>query len=195
MRASDFIIQTRDELQEKSEHWSNESLLVKLQRAYTKLQHDLPYFVAREALAIEEGRDRYRLKNVPLKNVVLKVEGVKVPYSDHDYFYANTPSLSYTFDGKEALLGFTPTADGEGEIVYKYIKRIETPNCVIELPETYHDALRMLFKSMAYEKPKSNSKERNLSAYYMKLYDREIVHLKLNKPARPKNLGTTYKRI
>lgn len=197
MRARDFIIQTRDELQEKGEvkHWNDESMLVKLQRAYTKLQYDLPYFIHSETLSIEEGKQAYRLKYKPLKNVGLKVDGIEVPYSDQDYFYANRPSKSHTFVEKEALLGFVPTKACSAEIVYKFTKRIETPNCVIELPEERHEALRAIFKSMVFEKPKLNSKERNLSAYYLKLYDRELAQLKMNKPTRPKNVGTRYKIV
>jgi hypothetical protein len=195
MRARDFIIQIRDELQEKSEHWKEEALLVKLQRAYVRLQHDLPYFIHSETLSIEEGKQIYRLEYKPLKNVALKVDGIEVPYSEHDYFYANRPSKSYTFVEKEAMIGFVPTKACSAEIVYKFSKRIETPNCVIELPEERHDALRAIFKSMIFEKPKLNSKERNLSAYYLKLYDRELALLKMNKPMRPKNVGTRYKIV
>ena len=69
MIVSDFILQVKDDLQEKSTHWTVESLFLKLQDAYVDLQFDLPYFMAMENIAIEQGKSEYYLNNIFLKDI------------------------------------------------------------------------------------------------------------------------------
>lgn len=195
MYARDFIIQVRSDLQEKSQHWKDEELFVKLQRAYVELQYKLPFFIVNETLSIEEGKTAYRLSSRPIKNVSLKIDNTKVDYSDNDYFYAHTPLAGYTFDNRDLLLGFEPTKACDGVIYYKTTKTLDTMNCVLEIPSEQHVALEKLFKSKIYEKPVLNSKERNLSAYYLGLYNKAVDDLKKDRPTRPKNVGTRYKIV
>lgn len=196
MRALDFILQTRSDLQEKGEgHWRDEEMLVKLQRAYKELQRDYPYFRQKESLGILKAEQVYRLDLEPLKNVRLSIDGRKVNYVNPDYLDAEAERLAYTFEGHYLRLGFLPAADGDGEIVYRGLKEIETLNCVLELPSSYDESLSMLFKSKLYEKPPGNSKQRDLNAFYLRLYQQKLKDLRHGGAARPVGLTMQYKRV
>lgn len=196
MIAADFITQVRPDLQEKSEHWSNEELLIKLQRSYTGIQSDLPFFIVKEPLTIEKGKKEYYLQYVPLKNVSLKMGGTqKFDYVDPENFYISDKQNIYTFDNDRVLLGFTPTGDVLGDIVYKYAKSLVNMNCHIEIPIAHYEALRLLFMSKIHEKPTRNTKERNLSTHYLKLYEVELQKIKVLQKMRPKNNQTTYQGV
>lgn len=195
MTARDFILQTRSDLQEKSEHWKDEELLIKLQRAYTSLQFDLPCFIARESIAIIEGVQSYYLKFTPLKNVTLNVDDRALEFTTLENFYALPNDKCYTFDNEMILLGFIPTSTMAGVVVYKYAKELANDNCEIEIPITHYKALRLLFLSEIHEKPTRNSKERVLSLHYLKLYEQEKNKLKVLQPVRAKNITSNYQRI
>jgi len=195
MRARDFILQTRTDLQEKSEHWRDEELLLKLQRAYISLQFDLPCFVARETLAITEGTTSYYLNFPPLKNISMVVDGVSLAFTTLENFYAQPCEKSYTFENQSLLLGFVPLVDTDGVVVYKHAKELANENCEVEIPITHHKALRLLFLSEIHEKPTRNSKERVLSLHYLKLYEQEMMRLKVLQPIRAKNITSNYQRI
>lgn len=195
MKATDFILQTRIDLQEKSEHWRDEELLLKLQRAYVSLQFDLPYFIARESVAITEGVQSYYLGFTPLKNVTLSVDEQVLEFTTLENFYVRTSEKSYTFDNNMLLLGFVPTKAMDGVVVYRYAKELANINCEIEIPITHHKALRLLFLSEIHEKPTRNSKERVLSLHYLKLYEQEMLRLKVLQPMRAKNITSNYQRI
>ena len=195
MKARDFILQTRTDLQEKSEHWRDEELLLKLQRAYISLQFDLPCFVARETLAITKGITSYYLNFVPLKNISMVVDGVSLAFTTIENFYAQPCEKCYTFENQSLLLGFVPLVNIEGVVVYKHAKELANENCEVEIPVTHHKALRLLFLSEIHEKPTRNSKERVLSSHYLKLYEQEMMRLKVLQPMRAKNITSNYQRI
>lgn len=195
MRATDFILQTRSDLQEKSEHWRDEELLLKLQRAYVSLQFDLPCFIARESVAITEGTQSYYLGFTPLKNVTFSVDERVLEFTTLENFYVRSSEAHYTFDNNMLLLGFVPTKAMDGVVVYRYAKELTNENCEIEIPIIHHKALRLLFLSEIHEKPTRNSKERVLSSHYLKLYEQEMMRLKVLQPIRAKNITSNYQRI
>ncbi|MDQ7044727.1 MAG: hypothetical protein Q9M40_07060 [Sulfurimonas sp.] len=195
MKASDFILHTKADLQDKSSQWSDELLLVKLQGAYVSMQFDLPYFITRENIAITEGNDTYRLRFKMLKNVSLKINETPVPFIEIESFYTQAQAFGYAVNEYELLFNEIPKAIADAKITYRYEKTLENANCEIELPSEYHEALRLLLKARIYEKPTLNSKQRNLSTYYLNLYAIEIKKLKLNKSIRQKNIHSKYQRI
>lgn len=197
MKARDFILQTRADLQEKSkEWWKDEELFIKLQRAYVALQYRLPWFTHRESLNIEEGVERYRLRYDALQNISFRIDGVRIDYAEPDYMYAQDGSTAlYTFEDDTLVLGFIPGGAGAGALVYRHLAHLENANCAIELPREYHDALSLMFKHKIYEKPTRNSKERNLSTHYLNLFNKEVDDIKKNRPVRAKNTQTTYKVV
>jgi len=196
MKASDFILQTRIELNEKGgKFWSDEEMLIKLQRSYVSLQFDLPFFIAKESLVIEIGMSEYYLKYAPIKNIKCMVDEKIIEYRDNENFYLSNDSYCYTFDGDKILLGFIPKKESEIEIVYRYAKHLENGNCEIETPSIFTKALRFLFMSEIYEKPTGNTKDRSLSFDYLKLYDGELRKLRVNNKMRPRNIKSNYQRI
>lgn len=196
MLAKDFITQTRIELDEKaSEHWSNEELFIKLQRSYVSLQYDIPFFLSTETVDIKKGITEYYLTYTALKNVGMSIDGTPYTYSDIENFYLSDTPRRYTFDENRMLLYPAPLEDASAVVVYRHEKRLENENCHIELPAYQHKALRLLFMSEIHEKPTRNTKERNLSLHYLKLYEAEKVKLKVEKKMRPRNITTNYQRI
>jgi hypothetical protein len=125
MKASDFILQIRDDLQEKSQHWSKESLFIKLQRAYVSLQFDLPFFITNETLEIKEGKSEYNLHFTPLENIGLKINNVAFGYSKPESFYITIQERRYTFNERLLIINHIPVKDCNGSIVYKYQKELE----------------------------------------------------------------------
>lgn len=195
MKANDFILQTRADLQEKSQHWKNEELFVKLQRCYIALQFDLPFFITRESVAIKKDKSEYHLLNTPLKNVGLKINSIPYDYIDIENFYTSTKEIQYSFDGNKLLISSVPTADSTAEVAYRYQKALENGNCEIETPSIYNKALRFLFLSDIHEKPTRNTKERDLSVHYLKLYKQEVKEQVINKKSRPKNITSKYQIV
>lgn len=195
MTARDFILQTRSDLQEKSEHWKDEELLVKLQRAYVSLQFDLPCFMARQNIAIIEGKQDYYIDFTPIKNITLSIDSRSLDFTTLENFYAITNENSYTFDNNLLLLGFMPTAPLTATLVYKYAKELANENCEVEIPLIHYKALRLLFMSEIHEKPTRNTKERVLSVHYIKLYEQELMRLKIQQKIRAKNITSNYQRI
>jgi hypothetical protein len=195
MKAIDFILQTRIELNEKTEFWSDEEMLIKLQRSYVSLQYDLPFFIAKESLAIQSGISEYYLKYTPLKNINCTIDGMVIEYRDTESFYSGDKSDCYTFNGDQLLLGFIPLKEQMVEIVYRYEKHLENGNCEIETPSIYNKALRLLFMSEIHEKPTRNTKERNLNIHYLKLYDAELRKLRVDNKMRSRNIKSNYQRI
>ena len=195
MRAHDFIIQTRVELQEKSQHWSDEELFVKLQRSYIALQFALPFFIKKETFVITKGTSDFYLSKKPEQNIGLSIDGVNYAYTDIGHFYVDEREFTYTFDNDRVL--FTPAVSKDVNViaVYRYHEEIKTLNCEVAIPSSWYKALRLLLMSEIYEKPTRNSKERNLSTHYMKLYEYELKTLKQNKQVRPINITSNYQRI
>jgi hypothetical protein len=68
-------------------------------------------------------------------------------------------------------------------------------NCVVDVPQTYRRALRLLFMSEIHEKPILNTKERNLSSHYLSLYDKEIYKLSKFQKKRSKNIVSQYQIV
>ena len=195
MKAKQLITEIKADLQDKSNQWSTELLLVKLQRAYISLQNDLPYFIASEAIAITEGTQAYRLKNRPIANISFTIDDIAQSFMSREFFYKKSPQNGYTFEGRELLLSHVPTSDSDGFVVYKYEKELENENCEIELPSEYFEALRLLCMKHIHEKPTRNTKERNLSTYYLNLYKEEVKDLKLSSNIRPINVRSNYIKV
>ena len=196
MKAIDFILQTRVDLQEKSEHWKDKELFVKLQRAFVALQFDLPYFIHREILDIQEGKYEYYLTQKPLKNITFRIGNTKLSYCDTEYFYADDRLNSYTFlEDSVVIYDVSEVLPSQGMIAYKYEKELANEQCEIEIPTVHHEALRLLFLSKIHEKPTLNTKQRNLSLHYLQLYNNEVRKLRHEQKARPKNITSKFQRI
>ena len=195
MRANDFIIQTRVELQEKSQHWSDEELFVKLQRSYIALQFALPFFIKKETFVIPKGTSEYYLWVRPAQNIGLSIDGIAYSYTDIGHFYIDEKHFTYTFDN-DRLLFYPPSSkDVNSVIVYRYQEQIKTVNDEVAIPQSWYKALRLLFMSEIHEKPTLNTKVRNLSTHYLKLYELELKNLKQNQQIRPLNITSNYQRI
>ena len=195
MRAQDFIIQTRVELQEKSQFWSDEELFVKLQRSYTTLQFALPFFIKKENFIITKGESEFYLQQIPTQNIGFSIDGVSYRYKDIGHFYVDEQQFSYTFDRDRLLFYPAAAKDVNGVIVYRYQEEIKTLNCEVSIPQSWYKALRLLFMSEIHEKPTRNSKERNLSTHYLKLYEYELQNIKQNQHVRVLNVTSNYQRI
>ena len=195
MRVNDFIIQTRVELQEKSPHWSDEELFIKLQRSYTALQFALPFFIKKETFVIQKGTSEHYLWVKPEQNIGLSIDGISYEYTDIGHFYVNEKLFSYTFDNDRLLFCPSIDKDTNASIVYRYQEQIKTLNCEVAIPQSWYKALRLLFMSEIHEKPTRNTKERNLSTHYLKLYEHELQNLKQNQQTRPLNVTSNYQRI
>ena len=195
MRAKDFIIQTRVELQEKSQHWSDEELFVKLQRSYIALQFALPFFIKKETFVIPKGTSEQYLSVKPEQNIGFSVDGVNYAYTDIGHFYVDEKPFSYTFDNDRVLFYPATSKDANAIAVYRYHEEIQTLNCEVAIPHSWYKALRLLLMSEIHEKPTRNTKERNLSTHYMKLYEYELQNLKQNQQVRPINVTSNYQRI
>jgi len=195
MIAKDFILQTRSDLQEKSEHWSDEELLIKLKRAYIALQKDLPYFMDDISLNIEKGKKQYYLTFTPLSAVRLLIENINYKFTEHERLYLGSQNNYYTFYAKKLLLQKEPTHDSIANITYKYLRELETGMCHLEIPVEWEKALRFGLLREVHEKPTLNAKVRSLSNHYEKEYLKELYKLKVENKIRPKNITSKYQRI
>lgn len=195
MKASDFILQIRADLQEKSEFYKDKELFFKLQRCYSALQFDLPSFIHREMLNITDGKKEYYLNYVPLKNVSLVGGKSNYEFTKIDTFIQKNIRSTYTFEGNILLISSLPLASDTLAISYYYEKELATEQCNIEIPMTLRKALRYLVLSDIYEKPTLNSKQRDLSSYYISLYEREIVKQRQEQKTRVKNITSKFQRI
>jgi len=195
IRVSDFILQVRSDLQEKSEHWSDEDLLIKLKRSYVAFQEDLPFFITDVTLGIQKGKREYFLSFLPLKDVLLDIDGIIYEYVGDEFLYVNGSNRSYSFINDVLVLKDEPTTDTQARLVYKSKREIETEKCFIEQPTKFHKALRYLFLMEIHDKPTRNTKERNLSAYYEKKYLSELYKLKIQNRVRRRNITSKYQRV
>ena len=193
--AHDFIILVQNDLQDKSEHWKREALFAKLQGSYAELQADLPFFVFNQTIDTTKDKEEYYLRHRPLQNVSCASDHVAFEFTEIENFYSLKKKNRYTFNEDVLLMRKAEKRDEIIEVTYKYAKALETLNCNVELPERFHTALRYLMMARLHEKPTLNSKQRNLSAYYLKLYETEILKLKRDKPTRVKNITSNFQRI
>ncbi|MFW9625380.1 MAG: hypothetical protein ACMV1K_01445, partial [Sulfurospirillum sp.] len=192
MIVSDFIVQTRMELQEKKEFWGDAELLLKLRRAYVSLQFDLPYFMTSEEVVIKEGKDRCYLDKKPLKDITLTISDKAFCFIDDENLYRYLDKDVYSFSEQELIFSKPFLKESTGFIRYKYEKEIKTDKCEIEIPLNWHKALRLLFMAEIQEKPTRNTKDRNLSEYYLQKYKEEILKLKQHKTVRAKGITSDY---
>ncbi len=197
MKASDFLILLRAELQEKSEFHTDPELFAKLQRAYGSLQNDVPYFIHKEHLFIEQGISEYHLEFTPVKNATCHIDGVEIPFSGMERIFGHSESgaQAYGFMGDALYLKNAPLKECMGDVTYWHARKLETMQCNVELPHTYTEALRLLALSYIYEKPTLNSKQRDLSTHYLRLYMQALRGLVFDKKLRPKNITSKYQRI
>jgi len=196
MLVKDFITKTRDDLQEKSEQWSEPSLLLKLQESYIDLQFDLPYFIANETIAIKKGISSYHIQKHFLKDILFKVSNLPYNYTDmENLFTKNNSTNLYSYQAGEIITNVEYSKDTTAQLIYKYQKDIKNENCFIEIPTNWHKCLRFLFMSKIHEKPTRNTKERDLSKHYLNLYNIEVIKLKSQQKARAKNIQTKYQII
>ena len=196
MLVKDFIAKTRDDLQEKSQQWSDPSLLLKLQESYIDLQFDLPYFIANEKIAIKKGISTYHINSIFLKDISFKISNSTYRYTDMENLFTNNDGTNlYSYQAGEIITSVEQLKDVEAKLIYKYQKEIKNANCYIEIPPNWHKCLRFLFMSKIHEKPTRNTKERDLSVHYLKLYNTEVDKLKSQPKARAKNIQTKYIKI
>lgn len=194
MKASDLITHVKAELNEKREGWTAEDLLVKLQRSYVTLQNDLPFFIAKETLAIIKDKTDYTLLHIPLKNVSFKMDTLEFEYQTLENFYQDGSNRNYSFDGAKLILT-APDKALSSEVIYRYGKVLVDATSEIELPATYDRALRLLLLSDIHEKPIMSVDYRDMSIHYIKLYEAEIRKLKTSMQLRPRNIKSNYQRI
>jgi len=196
MIVSDFILQVKEELQEKSEQWSKKSLFIKLKNAYSIIQTDLPYFFTQEKIDILENKTKYFIQNVFLKEVLFTVDAKEYKFAELENLFKNTSNLLlYSYYDGAIILNTPPKKEGMGELIYKYRKSLETENCTIALPENYMNALSFIFKHKIHEKPTRNTKDRDLSKYYLTLYNAEVAKIKREQKIAPRNLTSNYQMI
>ncbi len=197
MTAKDFISILTIDLQESNPNekfWDDPQLLIKLQRAYKKVQEDIPYFISKENLVIEEGITRYYLKHKAIETVSLEAGITFFIYCEEDRLFQYKGLNYYTLDRNKLYLAKELNKDEEVVISYKYAKTIETINDEVELPARYDEALRLLTLSYIHEKSKGNSKERDLSVHYLKRYNSEVLNIK-RKRKRVKNIRSNYQKV
>jgi hypothetical protein len=197
MIVSDFLKILKVDFQEKNadkEFWDNPQLLIKIIRAYNKIQNDVPYFISRENLFIKEDITQYHLKHKALEDNSLKIEKSFYKFCESEDFYLYEGQAFYTLEKEILTLTKTPIKDSTARISYKYAKEIKSENCEIELPSKYNEALRTLTLSYIYEKSKGNSKERDLSVHYLKRYQSEKLILKRSKKYT-KNITSNFQII
>lgn len=197
MLVSDLIEELKIDFQEKStdeKFWDEPQLLVKIKRAYKKIQNDIPYFISNEELLIQEGTKESLLTSESLEAISLKID-------DEDYRFCEIDDLSIYKDKKYyslaqdvLILATDVEKDSQADISYKHLKLLEDVSSKIELPSNYDEALRCLSLSYIYEKSKGNSKERDLSVHYLKRYNAEKEGLK-KKRNYTKNITSTYQII
>lgn len=194
MIARDFIEEVRVQLQEKSTFWKPRELFLKLVRAYNLLQFDMPFFTCKENLEAKRNDDYVYLTHEALENVSLHVNGILYRYAHYNHLYHKQKNR-YTFENDKVIFACCFDEDVSVEVHYKYAKRLENENCALELPAHYLEALRVLFLSFIHEKPRLNSKERNLSAYYKKEYALVLNNISRSVNLAPKNIKSIYQRI
>ena len=183
-------------MQEKSEHWTKESLFLKLQDAYIDLQFDLPYFVTIEEVVIQEGKSETYLANKFLKDISLVIDGISWEYTEIDNLFISAGCQNvYSYHSGVLMLNKVLFKETTAKIVYKYEKSLKNDKCYIETPSNWKKALEYLLKAYVYEKPTRNTKERDVNKHYLNLYAREVQKLKLQQKARPKNLTSKYQTI
>jgi hypothetical protein len=195
LKVSDFILETKHQLQEKSnDFWSKEEIFFQLQRAYIDIQTDMPYFVHNQAIVFDNTLS-FCLEHMPLKGLKLSIGSIEYEYCDIDNMYVDTNcTYKYSFMNKELVIN-TVFNEINGFFAFKYIKELENENYYIELPLSWFTALRYLLFAYLHEKPTRNSKERNLSSYYYKMYQNALIKLKQTKQSIPKNIKSNYVRI
>ena len=189
------MLQVKDDLQDKSSQWNNESLLVKLQRSYVLLQFDLPYFIARQEIAIQEGTREYKINFTVIKNMTFRIDGREQEFVGLEKFYEENKKNTYTIYERSLILSEHPKKECLGEFVYKYEKTLANENCEIEIHTKYYEALRLLFLSQIHEKPTLNSKQRNLSTHYLNLYAIEVQKQKSDNRVKAKNITSNYQVV
>lgn len=194
MVARDFIEEVRVGLQEKSTHWKDRELFLKLGRAYNLLQFDLPYFTCKESIEVKQDDEEIYLTHEALKNISLHVNGVKYRYANIEHLYHHGKHR-YSFLGDKVLFTQPFLSDGKADVHYMYGRRLKTLGCVLMLPPYYMEALRLLFLSFIYEKPTINTKQRNLSAYYKKEYVMAINGIPKTIRTSPKNVKSIYQKV
>jgi hypothetical protein len=197
MLANDYILEVKDDLQEKSEHWGIESLFLKLQRAYISLQFDLPFFISKEEILIQEGKSEFYIEHHFLKNIDLKIDDTTYKYLDMEQLIVDDSDNSfYGYATNRKIILNTPLIkDATAKIAYRFERKLDNANCYLELPNEYYEALRCNFLSKIYEKPVRNTKERDLSKHYLNLYNIELGKLKVQKKALPKFTKSKYQII
>lgn len=121
-----------------------------LQRSYTALQFDLPFFMARESLAINKDSIEYPLAHKPIKNVDCKSDLSVYNYVDEENFYIDDRTGEYSFSGSTLLI-HTEWTDETIKLTYRYAKSLVDLESEIDLPETHAEALRLLFMAKLYE--------------------------------------------
>ena len=201
MKAIDLITQVKSDLNEKREGWTEDDLLTKLQRSYITLQTDLPYFMAKENLDIQEGISEYSLLQTPIRDIGLKIDNRIFSYIDYDNFFIidRTHNYSikkkYTFDEKVLMIDFIPTVEKKLELSYRYAKVLMDKNADIETPLIYDNALRLAFLSNIHEKPIASVDYRDMSLHYKKLYQSEVDSLKSVKKINVKNIQSKFQGV
>lgn len=197
MIAKDFILETSYELQEKSKDkkfWEEPELFIKLQRAYRKIQQDLPCFIANEDVAIKEGTNFYFLKFIAIKGVSFFINGKKYLEQEKEYIFKNLGDEKlYNISHRELRIYPTPISDNNGIISYYYQKELENDNDYITTPIDYEEALRLLYLAYVFEKAPKDMTQRDLSIHYLKRYKTEMESIKKKKIK--KSTSYSYQRI
>lgn len=197
MTAKDFILESSYELQEKSKDkkfWEDTELFIKLQRAYRKIQQDLPCFIANADVAIKEGINSYNLKFIAIKGISFFINGKKYSEQEKEYIFKNlNDEKLFNLSHKELSIYPTPVNDNNGIISYFYQKEIENENDYITTPIEYEEALRLLYLAYVFEKAPKDMTQRDLSIHYLKRYQATLETLKRKKTK--KSATNSYQRI
>ena len=197
MIAKDFILESSYELQEKSKDkkfWEEPELFIKLQRAYRKIQQDLPCFIANADVAIKEGISLYHIKYIAIKGISFFVNGKKYFEQEKEYIFKNLGDEKlYNLEHKELVIYPTPKSDNDGIVSYYYQKELENEYDYITTPIEYEEALRLLYLAYVFEKAPKDMTQRDLSIHYLKRYQTAMESIKRKKTK--KSASNSYQRI
>lgn len=181
MLISDIILMVKERLRdEKSENWTETSLLDLVKIAYKEVSKELQIY-QKSILYTHDGsanplplpRDLLQLIAVYLNDVKLDIKSYEYAMKHRD---ANANYIAIiNYDGLRITPN--PPVTSVVEAVYKFIQPIYSANTIVDLPELAHNALLFYTLYMANQKEtRKDSLEK--SNYYLGMYSAEITKVK-----------------
>lgn len=199
--AVDFIDESRLLLDDSTKEnfnsrYTDPELFVYLQNAYVILQSDAPQFIASKSIPTQKDETVYHVDDQILDGIKLFIQGdefVKTSITklqdlmdvEEDYYATNL---------NEIFLNKQPKEDQTIRFTYYKTKVLKSLDSGIEMPVYYHEALRLLFFSRAFEKMPAKN-DRDLSIHYYKRYEREMFRVKNRTRQKYRGLTSNHQKI